>query len=679
MPGKINTNYVNPERTFSYLSRAWKEQLGSKAGKNDAAADSGRTLLVEQANRGQKPTKHGDGKLPELKDGVQINIAEVRAAIDHEYQDLKVGDQKLSDFVLSCLKNHDGVMTLSSDTLELLNDRVTEGFVKAVCRDEIAQLARGLAANRVAGSGVGARVEAAETNHIESNWNKLASGYQIMRHAIAADLKDIAGFMNDRDREAAFGPDALTSGDDFFLNKADDVIARAGVTTTGLTNGAVDGIRECLLTTPQYNVNLGKAGEGPRYPEFEATQALYGKVVMGDSVNANSIRLTEATKNAEALLDAKYGGYEQKKSAIKKLKNLFKNSAELAHKTEENQKAVLDDNDPQGSVSKPSRKSIADRFRELAIEIYNSIADLFQSSDVGKAADDGGIGYENHKLAEQLASVANLNYSYAKSLTPEDEKPVGIAALTPVYNKESALTDDWARNEMGRGGLLGVELKSADVIYQDPDFAAREINSGHGDPVESYNKKIAEVRRAYSDYLHDEGPETLSNLSKAIDGAMASGNRLRGHMKKHTPEMLAELAPSLKRMDNNTVHKTLDTQASLLDKLSLAVDIEFNRLANNGVADNQGGASNMGNSDSAYKTLLDLGLINVDEDAPDIDINTAPTDASNVLLEEQADVDDDVKQSMPAQTSQTIDDYSGDDEVIAEIGKETPAGPLETP
>ncbi|MEM8985364.1 MAG: hypothetical protein AAGC95_01450 [Pseudomonadota bacterium] len=591
MPININSQSVKADQTFSHLSREWEKQLGSKAGKSAAAAGGGHSLYVAQGNL-QKPTTRSQGELPSLKRAMQINIAEVRAAIDHEHKDLKVGNQKISDYVLSGLKSQNGVIPLSNKTVEMLNSKVARGLAGALCAPEVARPAAGPAPNRAAGSDIKARQEAAEVNHISSNWNKLASGYQIMRNAVAADLKEIAGFMNADQRDAAFGPDALAKGDDIFLSKADDIIARAGGVTTGLTNGAVEGIKECLLTTPQYNVNLAGAGEKPQFPEFAATQALYGKVAMSDSINSNSARLSKEIKNIEKdLSDLKYGNYEQKKSAVEELKSLFKKSRDLSREAEQNQKAVLDDNDPAGSVSKAWRQSIADQFRKLAADIYNCIVDLFEYSDVLQALAGNGVAYEDHNLAQQISSVANLNYTYASSLLPENEKPAAIAAdLAPADNDIFALTGDWARIEMGPGGVFEKNLWGPDVLYQDKDFAAREVKSGKGCPVQNYNTRIIELCDTYDAYLLDQNPKTLSDLSKSIDSAIASGNRLRGHMESYSKQMLSESDSPLER--NNAVHDILDKRAYLLDKLAVAVGFELSSIANNGVVDNQTNVSN---------------------------------------------------------------------------------------
>ena len=567
MPGPI----IDSERTYSALSRQLQDTLRQA---QSSISGNGSSALSSRAISGAEK--------------IQVNITLLREAVDYEHPGMTVDGAKLSDFVFGNPLQNEDAQPLTRNMLNRLDQRVLEGLQKAQLQSGMDFSARPTPPRRAQISSKPVTLGSDDARHITSNWNDLSIGYQIMRNAIAEDLENVAsGVMGPR-HETPLGLDPSKTDDAFFLLKADEIIARAGVATAGLTHASVDAIRECLLTTPEYN----SRGEAGRYPEFPATRELYEKVIASDSINVNAQRLAgfaaEIGSNA-AHLEAQS---KKKASAVALLKDLINESKSVANEALQNKQTILqdkkwdiDDNDT--DVSDAEEQSFAQQIASKLLSLAKKMCDA--AFNISMSANDAGDGSkadlpskEDQRLADVLFGAANMSRSFANDLVSPDDRadlPGVVTDASPKSGDTNGLMEAWAFEALSRGGGLDIPLQRADIIYQQgASFSAKEGVSSHRDPLNAYNGYIEKLRAAYADYAANPTEQTLRGLQTVIEKARTSSLHLRAHMEKSGAVKNA-LSESLLRNDVNEVSASvLEMQARLLEKLSTAVVIESVRI-----------------------------------------------------------------------------------------------------
>ena len=552
------------------------------------------------------PVQHGNSNSSSLHDSNQKTVYRKRGLSDpllgHKHSGIGVNGAKLSKVVIHNSTNtvevrhltndeHDELAKKSPNILRSLQ-KSQSGFeqmrneIESSPHGKVQQLSNGrssaaISVNHANSLDQPATPEEIDTRRIDSdsNWKELSFGYQTMRKAIAEDLKKLPS-------EVWSGKEASMTDDDF-NKKADEVILKAGVATKGLTNASIDRIRECLLTTPEYNME-GKPGQ---LSEFPMTRALYHAVKANDSINVNTARLTESAADMEDQLAQVEKNGSKKAAAIELLRNLINGSKKLAADVRENKEAILEemnrdigqaDNDMGDKPRFARARHIASELIAFAKSMY---ATAFSKDIFPQAAEDGSkIGApsrENKQLAQALCNAANINRSIAGSLAPpEDHAGLDeiISETLPADDDVNVLMEDRIFNALASGGDMEIGLQSADIIYQDPNFPAREAESGHGDPVNAYNADIVKLRAAYNDYLANPEKQTLEALRGTIDNALASSHHLRANMAKSGSLQNSVSGSPLKSDVNEVSDSFLEMQARRLEQLSTATVIESARM-----------------------------------------------------------------------------------------------------
>lgn len=565
MPGST----IDPERTYSALSRQLQDAL------SDAKSS-------ESVNASSALSSHAVSGAEKIK----VNTNLLREAMDYEHPGMTVDGAKLSDFVFGNSLANEDVQHLTSDELNKLDQRVVEGLQKAQLQSGIDLSATTALSGDVRLSNRPTARGQDGVHYIVSNWNDLSIGYQTMRNAIAEDLEHVSsGFMGSP-HETPGGLDPSQTDDAFFLKKADDIIARAGVATAGLTHASVDQIRECLLTTPEYSSH---SYDG-KYPEFPATRALYDKVVASDSINVNARRLAGFAADIDAKATHLEAQGNKKASALAMLKDLIKESKNLAAEALKKKQAILkdkkwdiDDSDASDPEEKNLAHQVASKLLSLAKKMYDTAFSIGMSGDAASDGSKAGLpSKEDQRLADALVGAANMNRSFANDLvSPNDRADLSEAVVdaSRTHGDKNGLMEAWAFDALSRGGGLDIPLQKADIIYQDASFPAKEAASSHGDPLNAYNADIEKLRSAYSHYVSNPTEQTLDGLRAGIEKALASSLHLRAHMEKSSA-VKNSLSESILRNDANEVSgSVLEMQARLLEKLSTAAAIESARNA----------------------------------------------------------------------------------------------------
>ena len=608
---------IDPNQSFSQMAKQLHDQF-REVGSGGVRLD-GEGLYVKKSKGFVDQYVGTKAQLTIRHNKFQNAIVILSAGLEREHPDVMVGDKTLKDYVFGDLLSENGFHRLDEDMLTLLEDKVKIGLAKSqgkpIDSSELTASMLSIAAREdgslpVKGSfedSFGGRFKPAlmrfakggaqsssvsgdagvsDASRQNGRRRDYVEGREMMRQAIANDLENVLPHLG-LSKTAGGDLDLAKTSEDIYLDMADDIIAQEGLMTSDLTNAAIDKIRIFLLTTPEYN----QPNDEGRYQEFPATRALYGKVETHDSVKVNTDRLTKLVADIESKVaeDVSAGALDRSdgellRAYLHENKQLIKeiNNEKWNILNEKTTSPTEDEHEMGREVEQTLAYDLAskllanakamNKFR-VELNVSPELAGLGDISDLspGKSYPVKGI-----PMMELLENMANATHDFARSLLPvEDRASLKLDAAVPLFvvNDSSTLQQDWAISALRPQSILSHQLDCNTVVYQDPDFVAREARSSLGHPVVAYNANIAKFRAAYHNYLFEPKPDTLAAVRENLDEALASSHHLRAHLEK-----VERIGPSRQRdysMSNNAV---LEAQVRELEKFSFAVEVDRVRM-----------------------------------------------------------------------------------------------------